>query len=169
MECSRQQEVELGVYNIYKWMSNGQTLNCYSTVWMVSSSLRLSSNNDQLEVIATTSSVSELSYCDPVEYKINLIANSCKNATLDWTLCMTLTEFVPQFVSNIWVGNKLNCFGNFLGYGFTWPHYTRNLVLSGSCKTVAGRHTAHKTPDQVTWIVCIVKDVVQHFSKKAEL
>jgi len=31
----------------------------------------------------------------------------------------------------------------------TWPHYARNLALSESCKTVAGRHAAkHKTKSQ---------------------
>jgi len=54
-----------------------------------------------------------------------------------------------------------------LGYGFTWPHYTRNLSLSKSCKTVAGRHAAKQN---TTCIVCILsKDVVQQFNKNAEL
>ena len=44
-----------------------------------------------------------------------------------------------------------------LGYGFTWPHYLRNLSLSKSCKTVAGRHAAKQNTRKITWSVLCPK------------
>ena len=54
-----------------------------------------------------------LSCCEPVEYN-EASLTACieeKSYNGNYTVHMALTELIPQLLSNIWIANKLDCFG----------------------------------------------------------